>query len=170
MIRYLAMLPVVLTVMLLAAATEGLPSGKGKEIVQQQCISCHALKVVTAKRANKDQWATLVDQMITRGAQVEDEDIDTVVDYLAKNFGPSAPASASTGNKEQGTAHPLRVNTATAAQLAAGLGISAKESAAIVAYRGQNGKFKSWQDLTKVPGIDSSKFECKKYMLTFCMF
>jgi competence protein ComEA len=132
--------------------------------------------VVTGKRAAKDQWATLVDQMITRGAQVEDEDIDTLVDYLAKNFGPSAPAPNSAANKDaenkdkhkdQESPRLLHVNTATAAQLAIGLGISPKESAALVAYREQNGNFKSWQDLTKVPGVDSSKFESKKDSLAY---
>src|SRR5690349_8240270 len=122
MIRYLPMLPLMLMATFLATATtpEALPPGKGKEIVQQQCISCHAVKVVTGKRATKDQWATLVDQMITRGAQVEDEDIDDLVDYLAKNFGPSAPAPGSAANKDtaskdkekdQGASHLLHINS-----------------------------------------------------------
>jgi len=56
------------TVLLLAASAKPatLPPGKGKAIVQRTCISCHALKVVTAKRASKEQWSALVDQMISR--------------------------------------------------------------------------------------------------------
>ena len=61
--------------------------GKGKAIVQRDCAGCHALKVITSKRATKEQWSTLVDQMVSRGADVPDEEIETVVDYLAKNFG-----------------------------------------------------------------------------------
>ena len=70
------------------AATPPLPPGKGKAIVQRSCKGCHALKVVTAKRATKDQWKVLVDQMINRGAEVEDEEFDTLLAYLSKKFWP----------------------------------------------------------------------------------
>jgi mono/diheme cytochrome c family protein len=76
--------------LVLAANEQGLPAGKGQEIVQQNCAGCHVLKVVTSKKASKQQWSTLVDQMISRGAEVPDEEIETVVDYLAKNFGATA--------------------------------------------------------------------------------
>ena len=70
-----------------AANAPSLPPGKGKAIVQRDCAGCHALKVITSKRASKEQWSALVDQMVSRGADVPDEEIETVVDYLAKNFG-----------------------------------------------------------------------------------
>ncbi len=84
-----------------APAAKTLPPGQGKEIVQRSCVSCHALKVVTAKRASKEQWSALVDQMISRGADLNDDEVEVVVDYLAKNFGTTkAPA----GGKNHG--HP----------------------------------------------------------------
>src|ERR1700736_6523308 len=75
--------------LVLAANEPGLPAGKGQEIVQQNCAGCHVLKVVTSKRASREQWSALVDQMISRGADVPDEEIETVVDYLTRNFGPT---------------------------------------------------------------------------------
>jgi hypothetical protein len=72
-----------------AANAHSLPPGKGKTIVQRECVGCHVLKVVTSKRASKEQWSALVDQMISRGADVPDEEIETVVDYLTRNFGPT---------------------------------------------------------------------------------
>jgi mono/diheme cytochrome c family protein len=71
----------------LAANVPSLPPGKGKAIVQRDCAGCHALKVITSKRASKEQWSALVDQMVSRGADVPDEEIETVVEYLTKNFG-----------------------------------------------------------------------------------
>jgi hypothetical protein len=65
-----------------------LPDGAGKAIVQRMCVGCHSLKTVTSKHATKDQWSTIVQQMVSRGADGTDEEIDTVVDYLAKNFPP----------------------------------------------------------------------------------
>jgi len=43
-----------------ATAAKSLPPGKGKAIVERTCASCHAIKVVTTKKASKDQWATIV--------------------------------------------------------------------------------------------------------------
>jgi competence ComEA-like helix-hairpin-helix protein len=153
-----------LTALLLFAASSTLPAGKGKDVVQQHCVGCHALKVVTSKRATKEQWASLVDQMVSRGAEVDDDDIEGVVEYLAANFGPLKSHSAGT----QGQSHkPVNVNTATAAQLAAALGIPAKEAAAIVSYREENGSFKEWAELTQVPGIDLKQIEIHRNRLTF---
>jgi hypothetical protein len=63
-----------------------LPEGAGKAVVQRMCVGCHQLSVITSKRATKDQWSTLVQQMVSRGADGSDQDIETVVDYLSKNF------------------------------------------------------------------------------------
>jgi competence protein ComEA len=142
-----------------------LPPGEGKPIVERMCGSCHALKVVTSKRASPEQWSQVVDQMVSRGAEGTDEEIETVVDYLSKNFGLDSPPPAA--EKEPAAAQSVNVNQAAAAELSADLGLSADESAAIVAYREQNGKFKEWRDLTKVPGVDASKIEKNKDRLVF---
>lgn len=81
-----------------------LPPGKGKPIVQHACTGCHVLKVVTAKRASKEQWSVIVDQMMSRGAELEDEDVEIVVDYLSKNFG-ATKTPAATGKTHTQTGH-----------------------------------------------------------------
>jgi competence protein ComEA len=148
-----------------STASPALPSGKGKGIVQRMCTSCHAVKVVTSKRASPEQWSQLVDQMVSRGAEGTDEEVETVVEYLAKNFGLDSPPPPS--EKEHAAAQPINVNQATAAELSAAIGLSSDESTAIVAYREQNGKFKEWRDLTKVPGVEASKIENNKDRLVF---
>jgi competence ComEA-like helix-hairpin-helix protein len=148
-----------------AASASSLPPGKGKVIVRRTCIGCHALKVVTSKRASRTQWSVLVNQMVSRGADLEDEEIEVVVDYLAKNFPrdkPPSEAAAHAGRREG-----INVNKATAAELTAALGLPVKQSEAIVAYRKQNGDFKDWSDLAKVPGVEAAKIERKKKQLTF---
>jgi mono/diheme cytochrome c family protein len=104
------------TVLLLAASAKPgtLPPGKGKAIVQRICISCHALKVVTAKRASKEQWSVLVDQMISRGAELDDDEVEVIVDYLARNFGTTkVPASTKPNHSQTG---PVNGNHAAATQ------------------------------------------------------
>lgn len=142
-----------------------LPPGNGQAIVQQKCSTCHALKVVTGKRASKQQWSTIVDQMVTRGADVADDDIETVVEYLSKNFGPASEKADT--EKGQNRTGPVNVNTATAAELSTALDLTEQESASIVSYRQQNGNFKEWRDLTKVPNIDAKKIESNKDRLVF---
>ena len=142
---------------------QSLPPGEGQDIVQHQCGGCHALKVVTSKRASRQQWSTLVDQMVSRGADVADDDIETVVQYLAKNFGPATDTS-STKSSEQTT---INVNKATSKELETALQLAPKEADAIVHCRAQNGEFKSLQDLSKVSGVDAKKIESNKDRIIF---
>ena len=154
----------------LAANPPSLPPGKAKAIVEHECAGCHVLKVVTSKRASKEQWSVLVDQMISRGADVPDEEIETVVEYLAKNFGPTKGSSAQKNPAAEKTPDrrgPVNVNKATAVQLSEALGLSPEQSSAIVAYREQNGNFKQWHDLTKVPGVELETIEPCKDRLVF---
>jgi len=154
----------VLTTFLLFTAATNLPAGTAKPIVQQHCAGCHAIKVVTSKRASKQQWASIVDQMVSRGAEVDDDDIESVVEYLAANFAPAKSGSSVTKSHAP---KPVNVNTATAAELTAALGFSAQESAAVVSYREQNGSFKEWTDLAKVPGLEARKVELNRNRLKF---
>jgi competence protein ComEA len=142
-----------------------LPPGKGKPIVQRACAGCHALKVVTSKRATQEQWSSIVDQMVTRGADLSDHEIEVVIGYLSTNFGPSNKSDASGGS--HAPALRVNVNQASVAQLTAVLGLSSKDAEAVVQYREQNGKFKTLADLTKVPGIDATKIESGKSKVQF---
>jgi competence protein ComEA len=152
-----------------AAATPALPPGKGKAIVARTCVNCHALKVVTSKRATKEQWSALVDQMVSRGADLNDDEIDTVVNYLSKNFGlkgaPAVPAKKNFLPTQK--MDSVNVNQASANELAATLHFSAEKCAAIVAYREKNGNYKDWRDLTNVPGIQAADIESRKDLLQF---
>jgi glucose dehydrogenase len=71
-----------------AAGGAAMPDGAGKEIVQKQCAVCHGLTVVTAKHASRKEWEQVVNQMVSRGADLTDDEIDTVLEYLTKNYGP----------------------------------------------------------------------------------
>jgi competence ComEA-like helix-hairpin-helix protein len=132
---------------------QDLPAGKGKELVENTCGSCHGLDVVVAQHATKDGWASIVDYMVSRGASGTPEEIATIVDYLAKNF----PAAATKTN----------VNKATAMDLQTQLELTAKDAEAIVKYRTDHGDFKDFGGLAKVPGIDTAKLTAKKDSIVF---
>jgi cytochrome c5 len=74
-----------------------LPDGDGKAIAMENCQACHKLTNLTKAHKDLDDWKDTVQTMIDRGANVPTDQIDTLVQYLAKNFGPkdaSAPTSA----------------------------------------------------------------------------
>src|SRR3984957_2380493 len=83
-----------------------LPDGAGKAIVQKMCVGCHNLKTVTSNHATKEQWSDTVQQMVSRGADGTDEEIATVIDYLAKNFPPvekGKPSAAASSSLSSGS-------------------------------------------------------------------
>jgi competence ComEA-like helix-hairpin-helix protein len=130
---------------------QDLPAGKGKELVENTCGSCHGLDVVVAQHATKDGWASIVDYMVSRGATGTPDEIKTIVEYLAKNF-PAAKTN---------------VNKATSADLQSQLELTAKDADAIVKYRTDHGDFKDWDSLAKVPGLDTAKLTAKKDSIAF---
>ena len=78
-------------------ATVELPEGDGKAIATENCQACHKLTNLTKAHKSLDDWKDTVQTMIDRGANVPADKVDTLVKYLAKNFGPAdSPAPAST--------------------------------------------------------------------------
>src|SRR5258706_9633491 len=68
---------------------QDLPDGPGKDLLMNVCTQCHTLNRVTEKKLSKDEWNDIVDKMAAKGARASDEEFDTIVNYLAKNFGNS---------------------------------------------------------------------------------
>jgi competence protein ComEA len=125
-----------------APAQTDVPEGPGKAAFQKVCTGCHALESVVRARNSRGRWGEIVDDMVSRGAQGSDEEIDKVIDYLATNF-----------NKR------VNVNKAGSADLAKALGISAKEGDAMVSYRAEHGAFKELGDLKKIPGLEAKRVD-----------
>lgn len=68
-----------------------LPDGAGKSIAQRACSSCHSLQMITSKRASVDGWTQVVNDMVNRGANLSDDEIDTLIQYLSTNLSPATP-------------------------------------------------------------------------------
>jgi cytochrome c5 len=66
-----------------------LPPGQGRTILQTSCTVCHDLGEVTKFRGyyKKAQWQDIVATMIGYGANVRNEDVDVLVDYLTQSLG-----------------------------------------------------------------------------------
>jgi cytochrome c5 len=70
-----------------AAAT--LVDAPGREVVQRVCSECHdAAKHITKFKKSEDEWAAVITDMQSRGLMADDKDIETVLAYLTRNYGP----------------------------------------------------------------------------------
>ena len=70
-----------------AVPAQDLPAGPGKELLMNVCTQCHTLNRIIEKKESKDEWNDIVDKMAAKGARASDEEFDTIVNYLAKNYG-----------------------------------------------------------------------------------
>jgi len=135
---------------LLGSAYPVSPDDAGKALLERTCTNCHSLAGVQSQHNGREQWTSIVDDMVSRGAEASDAELQQIIDYLVKTQGK-----------------PVNVNKAAAGELAGVLEIPADTASAIVAYREKNGDFKTFDDLCKVPGIDSKDLENKKGRLDF---
>lgn len=146
-----ALLIAFLATSLAVAQAQDLPPGKGKDLTENTCGSCHGLDVVVSQHATKDGWQSIVDYMVSRGASGTPDELATIVNYLAKNFPPLK----------------TNVNKASSMDLQTNLQLTAKDADAIVKYRTDHGDFKDFDSLTKVPGIDVAKLTAQKDNIAF---
>jgi hypothetical protein len=81
-----------------AIGARKLPAGPGKQIVENSCKDCHTFDRITSAHHSLARWRVIVREMEQRGADVEPGDMDTLLHYLAQNFGvrhaTAKPASA----------------------------------------------------------------------------
>jgi competence ComEA-like helix-hairpin-helix protein len=113
----------------------------GEETTDQLCRMCHPIENITRMRRTVREWADVITTMQGRGANGTEEQFQAIHKYLARYYGLVA------------------VNTASAQDLSAVLGLTAKDAEAIVAYRKAHGKFADLAALSKVEGIDKAKIE-----------
>jgi competence protein ComEA len=147
MIRSLAwMSPLVLLVPLSA---QGLPDGEGRATYEMVCGACHGADIVIGSQGTRARWEEVVEAMRNRGAYGSDDDFKVVINYLARYFGTS-----------------VNVNTASAKELETELGLTAAEAEAIVKQRSA-AAFKTFDELTKVPGVSAAKLQPVKGRITF---
>jgi hypothetical protein len=69
-----------------AEDTKAYPDGPGKEVFVRVCTRCHEAANTTKLRLTRRQWQGKVYAQADRGAEASGEELDQIVDYLARNF------------------------------------------------------------------------------------
>jgi competence protein ComEA len=145
---------IVLAATLAGAAWAQLPDGPGRAETEKLCKNCHELARSVSKRQDRDGWQATIAKMAAMGTKGTDQEFTLIVDYLARHFGADEVP-------------PLNINEAPAIEIESRLGLRRSQASAILAYRRENGKFKSIEDLRKVPNIDMVKIEARKDRIVF---
>jgi competence protein ComEA len=130
------------------------PDGEGKDLTIKTCGNCHEPERAASLRQDQDGWAGTIENMKSQGLTMTDSDYAIVLNYLSTAF----PANA---------VKPLNINTASAIDLESTLSLLRSEAAAIIAYRDKHGKFKTLDDVKKVPGVNAAKIDAKKDRIVF---
>lgn len=68
-----------------AAPEEG---GGGEALVRDRCLGCHGLDRIASESHDRQEWTQIVDSMVGRGARLNDQERQVVIDYLVASFGP----------------------------------------------------------------------------------
>jgi competence protein ComEA len=131
------------------AAQDPFPEAAGKVALMKVCGNCHPAQAVIQTLHTRQEWSDVIDQMARFGAEGSDQEYEQILGYLAKHFSP------------------IKINTAAAKDLEGLLDVPADVAAAIVAYRRDQGEFKTVDDLKKVPGLESSKVDAQKARIRF---
>ena len=134
---------------LLLAGTGSAMAQANDPLLIKLCVGCHEIDLVVARRHTREEWDGVVQDMIARGSKGTEEELSFVSEYLTKHFGK------------------VSINTATAREIQDGLKISDKDAARILAWREQHGKFKNFEEVRKVPGLDAAKISDKRGWMSF---
>jgi quinoprotein glucose dehydrogenase len=70
-----------------------LPDGPGKAETQKLCSRCHSMDQTVSLRQGQAGWTETISKMVNLGATGNDGDLNTVLQYLVKHYGPVGGAA-----------------------------------------------------------------------------
>ena len=63
-------------------------AASGEELLQDRCTRCHTLDRVQTASKSLAEWQTTVERMRTKGAQLTEDEVQVLTEYLADTYGP----------------------------------------------------------------------------------
>ncbi len=135
-----------IVLMSIPAVAQELPPGNGQALVMKNCTACHDLEGTVQLRKTREEWESIVIDMIGRGAPLFIEEVDPIIGYLAEVFGPKAPPI-------------IDVNKAGKEDLVKLTGVTSQIADRLIAYRTANGPLTSLEQVRTVLGLQSETFD-----------
>src|SRR5437764_4414093 len=94
-----------------SSALAQLPAGPGHDETIKVCGKCHSAEQAASLRQSRTGWEETISKMVSMGSEGTDEEYESILKYLTKNFGPEV-------------AKPININNASPAELEATLGLT----------------------------------------------
>ena len=113
------------------------------------CGDCHEPDRIRETRRTRGGWEEVIEKMIEKGAVGNERDFNLVLAYLLSNYGM------------------VNMNQAGVEDIAMVANLTKKDAETIVAFRTANGKFKNFDALILVPGVDTKALEEHKASFMF---
>jgi mono/diheme cytochrome c family protein len=63
-----------------------LPQGIGRDATKGVCSACHGTNIFAQERHTLEEWGSIVDNMVSKGLEAPDDELDEIRDYLAVSF------------------------------------------------------------------------------------
>ncbi len=63
-----------------------LPAGEARDLLLTACVGCHNLDTVTDAVKTPAEWKATIYDMMSRGAQIFPDEVDTLVEYFDENL------------------------------------------------------------------------------------
>ena len=65
---------------------DSLPQGKGRDATNGICSTCHSTNIFVHQRHTREEWGSIVDNMVSKGLEAPEDELDEIRDYLAVSF------------------------------------------------------------------------------------
>jgi mono/diheme cytochrome c family protein len=89
----------------LAPAPAPIDDDAGRELIDNNCVACHASEMLTQQRLSRPQWQAEVQKMRTWGAPLDDREAALLTEFLSARYGPSMrPATPTVISPERAAA------------------------------------------------------------------
>jgi len=138
-----------------ALAQKDFPDGPAKEYVNKICLQCHEASQLLSERKTEADWKATVARMALKGVPAPAEQYDAIAAYMAKNFVKVEDATK------------INMNTASADEIVAAIGLTHDEANALVTYREKHGTYREWGEMLVVYGVDGRKLQAAKDKMSF---
>lgn len=106
-----------------------LPDGAGKAETVKVCGKCHSLDQAVSLRQSERAWMDTMSKMVRLGAQASDDDLNAILDYVTKFYGPAKaagsapPETAATAKVERAPELPIVENRKEASLPTGGIAV-----------------------------------------------
>jgi quinoprotein glucose dehydrogenase len=63
-----------------------LPEGRGRDTTIHVCSTCHGTSMFARQRHTHGEWSSIIDNMVSKGMEAPDDELDEITDYLTLNL------------------------------------------------------------------------------------